>query len=190
MAPRPDDPWRSTKRRQVGRTLLDGPLGEAAIVRRLGADKGNTSRLLKGMQKDRLLESEHDRKPRVWRLADGQEQQLARALETEQPVGECRAGQRLILVRLTPGQEVVLAEALRANATTGGVAWAARVEGAEGQYLLVLDRDAPALEASTLGAVLQRHGIASTRMLVEEVQSPDQLRRALSALRAVPHASM
>ncbi len=180
--------WHSAPRRAIGRALLDGPLGEAVIVRRVGGDPGNTNKLLKRMREAGLVEVEHEGKPRVWRLSPGEDSRLLAALERDQPVGEFRAGQRLVLVSLAASDEPVLAQALRATATVAGVAWVARLEGVDGQYLFVLDRDAPALEASLLGTTLERHGISSTRMLVEEVQSPDAFRRTLSAMRAVPRA--
>jgi hypothetical protein len=179
------DRWRSTQRRAVGRSLLDGPLGEGRIVKAIAGDSGNTSRLLKAMARDGLVEVESDGRPRIWRLAPGQDGTLRARLEREQPPGGLSKGQRVLLVSLGAGGETMLAHALRSKALLGGVVWVARIEGADGQYLIVLDRDAPALEASVLSTTLDRAGIGAIRMLVEEVLPTDAFVRSLAMLRGV-----
>ncbi len=185
MVPASAGGWQTAPRRAVGRALLDGPLGESGIVRAIAGDPGNTGRLLRRMAGEGLVEIERAGRPRIWRLASGQDESLRRTLEQGQPVGELRKGQRVLLVDLGATSEAVLARTLRRKALLGGVVWTAKVEGAAGQYLIVLDRDAPALETSVISASLDAVGIACTRVLVEEVQTPDAFVRALSALRGI-----
>lgn len=179
------DGWQKPPRRAVGRALLDGPLGESAIVRATAGDPGNTGKLLRRMEAEGLVEIEREGRPRFWRLAPGQDENLRRALEEGQPVGELSRGQRILLVDLGEASEATLARALRQRALLGGVVWTAKVEGARAQYLIVLDRDAPALETSAIATSLDAAGIGCTRVLVEEVQTPDAFVRALSALRGI-----
>lgn len=177
--------WKSAPRRAAGRALLDGPLGESRIVRAVGGDPGNTGRLLQRMAAEGIVEIESDRKPRVWRLAYGQDEKLREALEQSQPVGELRKGQRLLLVDVCAVGEGAFAKTLRRRALLGGLVWAAKVEGTKGQYILVLDREAAALETSSVVTLLEASGVACTRVLIEEVQTPEAFVRTLSALRAV-----
>jgi DNA-binding MarR family transcriptional regulator len=179
------DGWQTPPRRAVGRVLLDGPLGESAIVRATAGDPGNTGKLLRRMEAEGWVEIEREGRPRIWRLAPGQDENLRHALEESQPVGELTRGQRVLLVDLGEASEAALARALRRRSLLGGVAWTAKVEGARAQYLIVLDRDASALETSVIAASLDAVDIRCTRVLVEEVQTPDAFVRTLSALRGI-----
>lgn len=177
------DPWRTPARRALGRLLLDGPLGEYRLAKRAGLDPSNTHRTLESLRSDGGVEIEVDQKPRQWRLAADQRDVLEQTLATEQPEGRLVRGQRVIRVATEPAGEAELAHALRGTTTTAALAWVARVEGADAQYLLVVDRDATSSEVAAVVQQVLSAGATVGRMLVEDIFSPDAFRRLLGATR-------
>lgn len=179
------DPWRTPARRALGRLLLDGPLGAYRLAKRAGLDPSNAHRTLESLQSDGGVEIEVDTKPRQWRLAPDQRGVLEQTLAAEQPEGRLVRGQRVLRVSTEPSGEAALAHALRGATTTAALAWAARVEGAEAQYLLVVDRDATSAEVAAVVQHLLGAGAIVGRMVVEDVFSPEAFRGLLAATRDV-----
>lgn len=186
MAPEgPGSGWSTPLRRGVGGQLLDGAQPQYAIASALGGDRANIGRLLVKLEGEGLLvrAGEDADAQRTWRLADGQREQVLAALAAEQPFATLVASQRVIAVGVPADRQDAVARRLRAAERTGSVVWAAKVEGASAQWLLVVSSQAGSLESQRLVAALESVGARCSRMLVEEVMSGEALRRHLAALR-------
>lgn len=181
----PETEWASAQHRAVGAQLLDGSQPVYAVASALGGDRGNVKRLLRRMADLDLVCEERpdaDGQPR-WALAPDQREPLVAAVAADQPVGRLVDGQVLLVAAVPADRQAGFTAALRTSALTAPVVWAARVEGADGQWLLAVDRNASPLASETIVAALAARGVVCTRLVVEDVMSGEALRRHAAALR-------
>lgn len=179
-----DTAWSTAARRAIGMQLIGKSRAAYEVAAELAADPSNTSRTLKHLRDAYgavVTAPGPDGQPR-YELAEDQRELLLSAIGVAQPQGTLVRGQQILMVTVDDDQEGVFADALRTSARTGEVVWAARTDGSS-QYLIVSDRDADILATLRLAAVLKNAGLQSRRIVVEEIMSADELRRAAAALR-------
>jgi hypothetical protein len=94
-----------------------------------------------------------------------------------------RALGRELFASVQPEHEAAVARALRTRSSIAALTWAARVEGVDAQYLLVIDRDATGAEVAGVVQRLVGAGATVGRMLVEDILSQEAFRALLAATR-------